>query len=474
LIQHEGPDHLQDSNSSGITFPVVAIGAAAGGLNAICNLLDHLPAGLDMAFVVLLYTTAEESGISIRDALQKRTAMKVVEASHNMLLEPNKVYILPMEDYLSIGPQRFVHLSLYRIHKDYHVIDHFFTTMASIYRNNAIAILLSGSGADGTAGIRAVRAQGGITMAQDETAAFKGMPQYAIESGYVDLVLSPEGIARELAALKNFTFREGAILWHLEKSKMELSHIYLLLSERHAVDFSLYKQDTVNKHIIRRMTLNRMPSVEMYVKRLENDPNEMDRLYRDLLSGTVGFFKEHMLGRILQKKVFPELLKDRRKDDTVRIWIPACGGGEEACTIAIYLLEYMKAKDLEIPILIFATDVNASTIQAARSGLYTRAAIQHISPLRLRKFFVRQEGGYRVNKQIRDMCIFAVHDFLKDPPYARMDIISCQHVLMSLEQAARTKALQYFHYALKPKGFFLLDRNDSLPAESRFFVRASK
>jgi two-component system CheB/CheR fusion protein len=473
LMQHEGAERLPDDSST-MSFPVVAIGAAAGGLKAICSLLDHLPASLDMGFIILLYTSAEESNISIRDELQKRTAMNVVEAAHNMSLEMNKVYILPMEDYLSIGPFRFVHLSLYGVHKDYHVIDHFFTTMAAIYKNNAIAILLSGSGADGAAGIRAIRAEGGITMTQDDTAAFRGMPQYAIESGFVDIVLPPEGIAQELAALKNFTFREGTILWHLEKSKIELDSIYLLLSERHAVDFSLYKQDTVNRHIIRRMTLNRMPGVEVYLRRLESDPDEVDRLYRDLLSGTVGFFREYMLGRILQKKVFPELLKDRGPDNPVRIWIPACGGGEEACTIAIYLLEYMRAKGLEIPVQIFATDLNAATIEAARTGLYTRAAVQHISPLRLRKFFVRQEGGYRVIKQIRDMCIFALHNFLKDPPYARMDIISCQHVLMSLEQGARTKALQFFHYALRPTGFFLPGRNDDLPSTDVLFSRASK
>ncbi|HVU57787.1 MAG TPA: chemotaxis protein CheB [Puia sp.] len=472
LTQYEEAD--QFSSVKQISFPVVAIGAAAGGLNAIYHLLGHLPADLDMAFVVLLYTSAEEAKINIREVMQKRTSMKVMEAAHNIALEMNKVYILPMENYLSIDARRFVHLSLYGIHKDYHVIDHFFTTLATIFKNNAIAILLSGSGADGTAGIRAVRAEGGITMAQDETAMFRGMSQYAIESGYVDLILSPEGVAKELTALKNFTFRAGAILWHLEKSKVELSRLYSLLSERHAVDFSLYKQDTVNKHIIRRMTLNKMPSVEMYVRRLENDQGELDKLYKDLLSGTVGFFKEQMLGRILQKKIFPDLLKDRKPDDPVRIWIPACGGGEEACAVAIYLLEYMHAKGLQVPIQIFATDLNEATIEAARTGLYTRAAVQHISPLRLRKFFVRQEGGYRVIKLIRDMCIFALHNFLKDPPYARIDIISCQHVLLSLEHGARSKALQSFHYALKPTGFFLLDRNDSLSASEKFFIRASK
>ena len=471
LINDEGG---QLPESAEVSVPVVAIGAAAGGLSAICSLLDHLPATLDMAFVVLFYATADEMNMDMRDVLQMRTAMKVVHAAHNMPLERNKVYVLPMEDYLSIGPSRFVHLSLYRIHKDYHVIDNFFTSLAAIYRNNAIAILLSGSGADGTAGIRAVRAEGGITMAQDGTAAFRSMPQYAIESGYVDLVLSPEGMARELAALKNFTFRDGAILWHLDKSKVELDRIYQLLSQRHSVDFSLYRQDMVNKHIIRRMTLNRMPSLEMYVRRLENQPDEVDRLYRDLLSGTVGFFREPMLGRILQKKVFPELLKGRRLDDVIRIWIPACGGGEEACTIAIYLLEYLRAKELRVPIQLFATDLHEATIDAARTGLYSRAAVQHISPLRLRKFFTRQEGGYRVVKAIRDMCIFAVHNILKDPPYAKIDIISCQHVLMSLEQTARGKALKSFHYALKPSGFLLLGRNDGLSSSDKFFARASK
>ncbi|HEY4207484.1 MAG TPA: chemotaxis protein CheB [Puia sp.] len=457
-----------------MSFPVVAIGASSGGLDAIGSFLDHLSPVLDMAYVILLYPSEEEATIGISALLQKRTSMKVLEAAHNMPLEMNKVYVLPMDSHLSIGPQRFVHLSMYRVHKDYHVIDHFFTTLATIYKNNAIAMVLSGAGADGAVGIRAIRAEGGIVFAQDGTAGSRGMPQYAIESGFVDFIMSPEGMAKRLEELKNFLFREGAILWHLERSKVEIARMYQLLSERNGVDFSAYKQATVNKHIIRRMTLSRMPGVEMYVTRLGEDRAELDGLYNDLLSAVGGFFREPAMGRILHKKVFPAVLKDRRADDPVRIWIPACSGGEEACTMAIYLFEYLQSRDMHMPIQIFCTDLSEAAIETARKGFFRSASLQHISPLRLRKFFTREEGGYRLAKQIREIFIFAVHNFLNDPPYARMDIISCQHVLTALEPEARKKASQAFHYALKATGFFLLDRNDDLSSSDELFTKAFK
>ena len=456
----------------GALFPVVAIGAAAGGMDAVARLLEHLPPDLGMAYVILLYLSPGERGVM--DLFQQRTDMKVVEACNNTLLEMNKVYVLPAENYLSIGIGRFVHLPVFRSNKAYHVIDHFFTTLAGIYKNNAYAVVLSGTGADGTAGIRAIRAEGGITFAQDATAAFRGMPQYAIESGFIDFVLPPEGIAGQLAALKDYSFRTGAILRHLENSKVQLGRIYLLLSGKYGVDFSLYKQSTVNRRIIRRMTLNKIPNAETYLKHLEADPAEIELLYKDLLSGVGGFFREPALGRVLVKKIFPALLKDRKPDEPVRVWIPACSGGEEACSMAIYLLEYMHARDIQAPIQIFATDLHEGIIEMARTGFYTKAAVHHLSPLRLKKFFIKIEGGYQVIKAIRDMCIFTSHNFLKDPPYARMDIISCRHALLSLEQTAQQKALRIFYYSLKQSGFLLLDRTDTFHDPQPFFQQAFK
>lgn len=472
--KHSRTDDEGSSSGNGLIslFPVVAIGASTGGLDAVEQLLDHLSPDLGMAFVIIVYLPPGET--NVRERLQKRTTMKVAEARNNMPLDMNKVYILPVDSYLSIGIGRFVHLPVFRPEKSYHIIDHFFTTLAGIYKNNAFAVVLSGTGADGTAGVRAIRIEGGITFAQDDTATFRGMPQYAIGSGFVDFVLSPEGIADRLRALKNYSFRNGAILRHLESNKVQLGRIHLLLADKYGVDFSLYKQSSVHRRIIRRMTLNRIPNVEMYVKHLEADPGEIDLLYKDLLSGAGGFFREPVLGRILIKKIFPFILKDRKPDDPVRIWIPACSGGEEAYSMVIYLLEYMRSKDIQVPVRVFATDLNDAMIEMARAGVYTRSAVRHIAPIRLKKFFVKLEGGYQVVKAVRDMCIFARHDFLKDPPYARMDIISCQHALLSLEQVAREKALKAFHYSLKQTGFLLLDRADGINWLSPFFQRAYK
>jgi two-component system CheB/CheR fusion protein len=459
-------------SATGRLFPIVAIGASFEGVEAVYRLLDNLSPALGMAYVVIMHLPSGDTGI--RDSLQQHTTMKVQEAYNNMLLETDHVYLLSADSYLGIGNLRFVHLPLFRPDKGQHIIDHFFTMLAGIYRNNAFAIVLSGAGADGAAGVRAIRGEGGITFAQDDSAAFRGMPQTAVESGFIDFVLSPEGIAAQLEALKNYSFRSGAILGHLEDNKVQLSRIYLLLSGVYEVDFSLYKQSTVNRRIIRRMTLNRIPNLEMYVKHLEANREEVDQLYKDLLSGVGGFFREPALGRLLARKIFPALMKDRPSNDPIRIWLPACSGGEEACTLAIYLLEYLKAKDLHFPIQLFATDLNQATITLARTGFYTRAAVQHVSSLRLKKFFTKVEGGYQVIKAIKDICIFATHNFLKDPPFSKMDLISCQDVLLSLEPAAQQKALQTFHYAVKPAGYLMLGRNDVLDQPEPYFVRAYK
>lgn len=400
--------------------------------------------------------------------------MRVMEARSNLRLEINQVYYLPVDGYLTLNGQRFVHLPVFRPEKGYHAIDHFFSALAAQYMNNAFAVILSGMGADGTAGIRWIRAEGGITFAQDESAAYKGMPQYATESGFIDFILSPENIAAELAALKNYAFRNGAILAHLENSRMQLSRIYLLMSDKYGVDFSLYKESTINRRIIRRMTINRIPNVETYVKHLEVYPSEIELLYRDLLTGVGGFFREPALERVLIKKIFPLLMKERKPESPLRIWMPACAGGEEAASMAIFLLEYMWSKEVHVPVQIFATDLNPAAIDMARTGFYTKAAVQHVSPPRLRKFFTKVEGGYQISKVVRDMCTFATHNLLKDPPYARMDMVSCRHALFTLEQTAQDKAMRIFHNCLKPGGFLVLDRSAELHESLPLFQRAFK
>jgi two-component system CheB/CheR fusion protein len=465
----------QSGSSSGSLseslFPLVAIGAAGGGLDALCALLDQVSPTLGMAYVLIIYLSVDET--EVRDVLQRHTSMPVLNARNNLPLEMNRVYVLPADNHLGLDTRRFVHLPVFRPEKAYHAIDHFFTAMAGTFTNNAFAILLSGTGTDGTAGIRAVRAEGGITFAQDETAAYRGMPQNAVDAGYIDFVLPPQGIASRLEILKNYSFRNGAVLTHLQSNPSLLSRIYLLLSARFSVDFSHYKQSTINRRIIRRMTLNTMPNLETYVRRLEADEVEADALYKDLLSGMGGFFREAALGRLLTKKIIPALLKDRKPDHPIRVWIPSCSGGEEATSIAIQLLECMQTKEVKTPIQIFCTDLNDATVRQARSGFFSRSAVQHISPLRLKRFFTRVEGGYQVIKAIRDICIFARHNFLKDPPFANIDIISCQNVLPSLEHEMQDKALQTFHYALKREGFLLLGRTDA-PEENNFFTRAYK
>ncbi|MBS1606700.1 MAG: PAS domain-containing protein [Bacteroidetes bacterium] len=406
--------------------------------------------------------------------LDRKTRMKVDMITPGTLLEEDHVYVMPPNVYLGLDNNAFTLSPRGRSEDGYHAIDQFLSAVAPIYQNKAIAIILSGAASDGTAGVRAIKAEGGITFAQDNSAKFQGMPHSAIESGYIDFVLSPQRISGELQTILSSLYRNELKVETLEKKEDELRKIHMLLLNKHDVDFSLYKQTTIIRRIIRRISLNRLNSLEQYIKRLSEDSRELDLLHRDLLINVTSFFREPALYLALTKKIFPALLKERRPNDPIRIWIPACATGEEPYSIAICFFEYLKDKAINTPIQIFSTDLSETAINKARAGIYGKNALINVSPQRVRKFFVRIDGSYQIIKPIRDICVFATHNLLKDPPFSRMDMISCQNVLIYMEQAAQKKIMQAFNYALKPGKYLILGKSETVGSSTDLFDQVDK
>lgn len=472
----KNPTARKDKRTRGIkSFPIVAIGASAGGIEAISKLLENLSPDLGMSYVIIQHLAPDHESI-LPELLEKKTRMPVYQVKDGMEVTANNVFVIPPNTYMSIADG---HLRLSpRVKSDgvYHSIDFFLNALAPIYKNKAIAVILSGSATDGSLGVKAIKAEGGITFAQDESAKFLSMPLSAIDSGFIDFVLSPKEIAKQLAAFPKIIYSMASPdkSLEVETSETELKKIYFLLHKKHGVDFSYYKSNTVNRRIQRRMVLHRITKPGDYIKLLQQSPDEVELLYRDLLINVTSFFREPGSYTGLIKKVFPALMKGRKPDDTLRIWIPACASGEETYSTAICLFEFLKGKSINTPVQIFATDLNDKAIEKARTGIYSKGALENVSPKRLKEYFTKHAGNYEIIKAIRDVCIFAPHNLLKDPPFSRMDLISCQNIMIYLENAGQKKILNTFHYALKPGGYLLLGKSETISSSQGLFSIADR
>jgi two-component system CheB/CheR fusion protein len=456
-------------------FPVVAIGASAGGIEAISNLVENTSPNLGMAYVIIQHLAPNHESI-LPELLERKTKMPVHQVENNMHLQPDNVYVIPPNTCMGITHTKLQLLPRVKSDGSFHSIDFFLNKLASVYKRKAIAIILSGSASDGTIGIQSIKAEGGITFAQDESAKFKRMPESAIDSGFVDFILPPAAIAKQLGAFPKIVYSFAATdrRPQIDINESQLKKIFFLLHSKRNVDFSHYKSSTINRRIIRRMVLNRTTKAEQYIKFLEKNPTEVELLYKDLLINITSFFRDPASYTTLAKKIFPALLKGRKPNDPVRIWIPACASGEEAYSTAICLFEFLKDKTVNTPIQIFATDLNEAAIEKARQGIYSKSSLENVSPQRLKKFFSKNNGGYQIIKPIRDVCIFATHDLLKHPPFSVMDVISCQNVLIYLEAQAQNKIMHSFHYALKPTGYLLLGKSESIGISTDLFELVSK
>jgi two-component system CheB/CheR fusion protein len=459
-------------------FPIVGIGASAGGLEAVTSLIKSLPDNLGMAFIYVQHLSSDhESMLAI--ILSKKTKMKVQEVKNAMLIEPNNFYVIPPGKEMTITDG---HIRLTPRKKDKNPtlsIDAFFTSLAETHKENVIGIVLSGSANDGTRGLKAIKQEGGLTFAQDSSAEFKSMPESAIAEGVVDFVLSPKQIAAKLVLFSKNNFRKNAVLKVGQEDEIENSHpdlktILQILYRKEGVDFSHYKMNTIKRRIIRRMALHKIKKLKEYVKQLGQKDNEVELLYQDLLINVTNFFRDADAFRFLKTTLLPRLLKQKQSGETLRIWIPACSTGEEAYSIAMIILEIQGSKSTNIPVQIFATDLSEQVINKARNGEYSEHELESISVKRINQFFTKSKDRYRIAKPLRDMCVFAQHNILRDPPFSHIDFVSCCNVLIYLDNTAQKKALATFHYALNDGGCLMLGKSETTGSATQLFVPVNK
>jgi len=445
-----------------LNFPVVGIGASAGGYEACSLLLSNLPSDTGMAYIIVQHLHPSYVS-SLTELLSKSTMMPVKEIKDEMLVEPNHIYVIPPNYDLEIFHGK-LQLSLRDTKSPHLPIDRFLRSMADELGSKAIGVILSGTASDGVMGLRAIKAEGGITFSQDEKSAkFNGMPHSAIASGCVDFVLPPDKIAQEL---KNIAHHPYVQLLPSKKpdngkesettDKKSLNKIFLLLRKKTGIDFTYYKMTTIQRRIVRRMLLHKIQDLKQYISYLQTHTEEIDALYQDMLINVTEFFRDQEAFDTLKDAIFPRIFGQETRYEPVRVWIPGCSTGEEVYSIVISLLEYID-DFTPIPIQVFATDIDDNAIEKARQGIYQESINTIIDKQRLQRFFNKMnDGSYQIKKDVRDLCIFAKQNVFKDPPFSKIDLISCRNLLIYLSPVLQKRILSIFHYALNNNGFLFL------------------
>ncbi len=455
-------------------FPIVAIGASVGGLDAVSMLLKNLPADTGMAFIYVQHLNPDHESF-LTSILSKITKMKVQEIENMEHMAPNNVYVIPHNKIIEVTDG---HIKLLPRPKNSSIIsiDVLFSSLAETHKEDVIGVVLSGNASDGTIGLKAIKDEGGLTFAQDDTAQASSMPHSAIAAGVVDFVLSPKAIARKLAQFsKNGFFLSGVRRKQkdeiVDDNNVDLKAVFELLHKETGVDFSHYKMPTIKRRLNHKMLQCGATSIKEYLKLLLKKNNELDKLYSDLLINVTSFFRDAEAVDFLKTTFFPKLLKSKLPGDVLRIWVPACSSGEEAYSIAMLLTELQDKRTKKTPVQIFATDLSEKAIADARIGEYSRINIKSISKKHLDRFFTKLGDNYRIAKEIREMCVFAPHNILRDPPFSRMDFISCCNLLIYFDSAAQKKVFATLHFALNEKGTLMLGKAESIGTSSQLFTR---
>jgi two-component system CheB/CheR fusion protein len=462
------PARAADSSvHSKASFPVVGIGASAGGLAAIEAFFAAMPPNAEsgMAFVVVQHLDPDHKSILI-DLVKQYTKMRVYKVEDGMEVQPNCTYVIPPNrdmaflrgklHLLEPGAPRGMRLP----------IDFFFRSLAQDQHERAICIVLSGTGTDGTLGLKAIKGEGGMAMVQaPETAAYDGMPRSAIATGLVDYVLPPDKMPEQLIAYVQHAFghRPAPISPPAPRAEDALQRVFILLRAQTGHDFSQYKQATIRRRIERRMAVTQIDRLEDYVRYLRESPPEMDALFRDLLIGVTNFFRDPQAFESLQEHVIRHLdLAIKPPGGAVRVWVPGCSTGEEAYSLAILIREHLDEARQNWQVQIFATDIDAESIEKARAGVYPESIAADVSPERLARFFTQEDNSYRISKSVRDLVVFAKQDVLKDPPFSKLDLISCRNLLIYLAGEAQKKVLPLFHYVLNQGGYLFLGNSETI------------
>lgn len=461
------PDKILETS-----FPIIGIGASAGGLEAYEQFFRHVPEKCDMAFVLIQHLDPSHASM-LSDIVQRTTAMPVIEAQDQMKVLPNHVYVIPPNRDLAIFHGK-LQLNVPSEPRGQRMpIDAFMRSLADDQGEASVGIILSGTGTDGTLGLRAILGAGGLTLVQTpESAKFDGMPTSAIQSGYAAHILPAQEMPKTiLDQLHHVITKTDA---PIQLAESGLNRILMLLRNSSGHDFGLYKKTTILRRIDRRMALHNIENADVYLRFLKENPAELQLLFKELLINVTNFFRDSELFDELKKNVLPQLLIDKPEDYVFRVWVPGCATGEEAYSIAIILRELMEESHQEFRTQIYATDLDDDAIATARAGLYLPNITQDVSPDRLRRFFIKDETGYRVRKEIREMIVFAVQNVIKDPPFTKLDLLSCRNLMIYLGPELQNRLIPAFHYALKSGGILVLSPSESIGHHAELFAAVNR
>ncbi len=467
-----------------IRFPVVGIGASAGGLEAFIALFSKMPADTGMAFVLIQHLDPTHKSLSAA-IIAKSTLLKVQEVKDGARVKPNNIYLIPPNHNLSIKQGILNLLPRSEVASQNMSIDIFFKSLAQDQKNRAVGVVLSGTGSDGTLGLKAINAEGGICLVQaPKSAQYDGMPQNAIAAEVADFILPPPDLAKELTRIatnplvispEKAAETESGFEEAITKETLadpSLQKIFSLLRAQTNIDFTNYKQATLSRRILRRMVVLKLRDLKSYTGYLKTHPEEVHSLYNEFLINVTEFFRDPEAYKKLTEVVYPQLIKDKTKP--IRIWVPGCSTGEEVYSIAISLMEFMEAHGAKNTIQIFASDISEYCVKKARAGFYLENIASNVSKERLKRFFDKTHDGYKVRKMVRDICLFSKHDVTNDPPFGNLNLISCRNLLIYFGLKLQKRVLSLFHFALSPNGFLWLGKAETPAGFPKLFSGVNK
>jgi two-component system, chemotaxis family, CheB/CheR fusion protein len=452
---------------------IIGLGASAGGLEAFKNFFVNMPPDSGMAFVLIQHLAPDKKSI-LAELLRRHTTMEVLEAEEGTEGQPNRVYVIPPDATLTLKDGRLHLEKPAPIRGQRWPVDAFFTSLAEEQGERAVCIILSGGGSDGTIGLKSIKEHGGFTLAQAEhdSQALSGMPQSASATGLVDCVMPVEDMPAKLLQYQQH-LNDVEVRKASDGTREDVAHyvaqICSLLQTRTGHDFGQYKQKTLIRRIQRRMQLVQIDIPPDYIRLLRTDSHEAQLLFRDLLINVTQFFRDREAFDALEREVIPKIIDDSRTDDAIRIWAPGCASGEEAYSIAILVKEALDKREAHRKVQIFATDLDDEAVRTARVGRFASSIAADISAERFERWFVQEGDDYCPQKAIREMCIFSVHDILKDPPFSKLDLISCRNLFIYLNSSLQVRLLEAFHYALRPGGYLFLGSSEGVSQQGRLF-----
>jgi two-component system CheB/CheR fusion protein len=472
--RHQEPNQENAQTEDPGKHLIVGIGASAGGVVPLEQLFQGIPTDSDISFVVVTHLPSDHHS-HMPEILSRRSAMSVHRVEQEAPVEPNHIYVIPPNTVLTLQDGILRPSATGQGQPRQNVIDAFFESLAEVQGEYAVGIVLSGSGSDGTIGLRAIKEGGGMTMVQDpDTAQFSHMPRSAINAGAVDYVLPVEQMPDRLVQYIRHLHGLGQ---SLQRSPLDdsdkLRRICVIVRERTSHDFSYYKQSTMVRRIQRRLQVNSIDNLDTYIQRLREDGAEADLLFKELLIGVTQFFRDPEAFQALEQQVIPQIFAERDSNSPVRVWVAGCSTGEEAYSIAILMAEHERRTGQSVPVQIFATDIDQRTLESARLGCYPQGIVDKISNERLGRYFHQVGETYQVTQEIREMCVFSAHDLLRDPPFSRVDLVSCRNLLIYLQSEAQQRVMPLLHYALRPGGFLFLGHSENVAAHSELFEGVS-